>query len=107
MTGRIKNDEDFASATAGPLTFVLFHSSWCPFCLAFLPAWKKTAAGGGAVFLEAAIDDLPAAEERYAVDVVPTVLRFENGHPAARLDGALGRGLSGTQLEAFVKGKNK
>ena len=102
-TAEIKNDADFAAAVAGGAKFVLFHSAWCPFCLAFVPAFDKLAAEGGAGFLKASVDDLPAAEEEHAIEVVPTVLHFTGGRPAARLDGELGRGLSEKQLRDFVR----
>ena len=98
----IKDGRALSGAIAGRACFVLFHSAWCPFCLAFAPAYDRLAADGDGVFLKVSTDDAPGAEEEYAVEVVPTVLYFRGGRVAARLDGELGRGLDAKQLRAFA-----
>ncbi len=80
----------------------LFHASWCPFCVAFLPVFQKCAAGEGLEFLIVQ-DDTETLGDRYAVEVVPTVLYFQKGMVAGRLDGALGVGLQEKQLTAFIQ----
>ena len=79
----------------------LFHASWCPFCVRFLPVFKKHAEGEGRHFVIVQ-DDQEAMADRYSVKVYPTVLFFENGVVSKRLDGILGVGLDEKQLAKFV-----
>ncbi|MDD2804378.1 MAG: thioredoxin family protein [Elusimicrobiales bacterium] len=112
-TKNIKTREVFeAELKAGEGRFALFYSAWCPFCTSFMPAYDGEAAAGGAEFLKVCTDDLPELEDRFSVEVVPTVLYFKDGKLARRLDGALGRGLGADGLRAFVaacaaKGRGK
>lgn len=98
----IKADFDAEIAGAGG-RIVLFYSAWCPFCVSFLPVFEKAAAVNPPEFAQVCIDDLPALEESFDVEVVPTVLFFKSGALKKRLDGVLGRGLNGEDLSAFVK----
>jgi thioredoxin-like negative regulator of GroEL len=111
MMKDIKKKADFdLELAAGGDRFVLFHSAWCPFCMAFAPAFAELAAGGKEAFAKVSVDSLPEMEDAFSVDVVPTVLFFRDGKLRRRLDGALGRGLSAGDLAAFVKlckGKEK
>lgn len=99
----VKTPEAFeAEIQAAEGRFVLFYSAWCPFCAAFLPAYEARAKAGAAAFLKVCTDDLPGLEDRFSVEVVPTVLYFKGGGLGRRLDGALGRGLSADGLDHFV-----
>lgn len=80
---------------------LLFYASWCPFCSRFLPIFEKHCGQEG--FARVMIDDMDACEEKYSIEVVPTVLYFENGKVAKRLDGAPGVGLTEKQLLEMVK----
>ncbi len=81
---------------------VLFYSAYCPFCLSFLPAFEAQAAAAPERFVKACTDGSEELEDLFSIDVVPTVLCFENGKLARRLDGKLGRGLSAESLAAFT-----
>jgi len=83
--------------------FVLFYSSWCPFCVMFAPSFEKHAAGRQESFVKVCTDSLPDLEDKYSIEVVPTVLCFSDGKLLKRLDGALGRGLTEEKLLNFVK----
>jgi thiol-disulfide isomerase/thioredoxin len=48
------------------------------------------------------IDDREDLCEKYSIAVFPTVLVFENGEVAKRLDGVPGEGLSEEQLKGFL-----
>ena len=99
----IKTETDFdAELGAGGERLILFYSGWCPFCTVFLPAFKKAAAGKPSVFAAACTDDLPELEDRFSVEVVPTVLFFKNGELVKRLDGAPGIGLTEAELAGFT-----
>jgi len=103
MTDVIKNEADLDKRlSADASVFVLFYSQWCPYCVAFLPAYEKRAKAAPDSFLRACIDDIPEAEDKYAIDVVPTVLLFRKGKADKRLDGKLGAGLTEAHLSAFT-----
>jgi thiol-disulfide isomerase/thioredoxin len=83
--------------------FVLFYAPWCPFCQRFLPAFAKFSQDKTRKCAKIEIDDNEGLCEKYSVDVVPTVLVFENGKLVKRLDGLHGIGLSEKQLIDFAK----
>jgi len=100
----IKDRKNFDAELKGPgRTLALFYSAWCPFCTAFLPEFREQAAAHADAFLLVSTDDLPELEDAFSVEVVPTVLRFENGRLSARLDGVLGRGLNSESLKSFLR----
>jgi thiol-disulfide isomerase/thioredoxin len=86
----------------GGSKLVLFYSAYCPFCVSFLPAFEAQAASDPARFLKACTDGSEELEDLFSIEVVPTVLCFEGGKLARRLDGRLGRGLSAEDLSAFA-----
>ena len=73
---------------------VMFTTTWCPFCRRFKPKFLESASKADVRCVIAYIDDWenPLWDE-YKVDVVPTLVLFENGKPVYRRDGVLGRGL--------------
>jgi thioredoxin-like negative regulator of GroEL len=79
----------------------LFHASWCPFCVTFLPIFKKHAEGEGRQFVSVQ-DDQETIADHYSVKVYPTVLFFEDGVVSKRLDGISGVGLDEKQLVEFI-----
>lgn len=83
----------------------LFHASWCPFCRSFLPVFEKNSGEGDSTnILKVKIDDEtnPLWAE-FSIEVVPTIILFNDGRVASRLDGTLGRGLTEEQLKNFLK----
>lgn len=82
--------------------FVLFYASWCPFSQRFLPIFDEYARDNPENCLRVKIDDKAKLCEKYSVDVVPTVLLFEKGKVAKRLDGIPGAGLNKEQLRNLV-----
>jgi thioredoxin 1 len=81
---------------------VLFYASWCPYCTQFLPVFEKHSAGKAGEFCRVVTDDLDRCEEKYSIDIVPTVLFFKNGEVVKRLDGTAGKGLNEKQLVAMI-----
>lgn len=79
----------------------LFHASWCPFCVKFLPIFKKHAEEEGRHFVIVQ-DDQETIADQYSVKVYPTVIFFENGVVSKRLDGVSGVGLDEKQLAEFI-----
>jgi thioredoxin len=82
---------------------VLFYASWCPFSQAFLSTYLEHAASGDPCYARIIVDDDDPLVHRFAIEVYPTVLFFEQGKAAKRLDGGFHRGLSQAQLEDFAK----
>lgn len=81
--------------------FTLWYASWCPFCTRFLPIFERLVEGEGRNILLVR-DDQESMGGRYAVEVFPTVLLFENGAVSKRLDGVPRVGITEPQLKAFM-----
>jgi len=90
---------------ANKTVLALFYSTWCPYCMRFFPAFKNQTEG---MDFESVIhvilddDDDPLWDE-YGIAAVPTVIYFEDGKVAKRLDGCLGLGLSEAALQEWLK----
>jgi thioredoxin 1 len=82
---------------------VAFLADWCPFCRAFAPRFESLAPPGPA---KLAVADLTSEEsplwETFSIDVVPTVVVFQDGKTLFRRDGRLGRGLGASDLKAIA-----
>jgi len=85
-------------------TLVMFTTSWCPFCRRFKPRFVEAAAKSDVRSAMVYIDDWenPLWDE-YKVDVVPTLVLFDEGRPIYRRDGTMGRGLGDHDLSAIVE----
>ena len=101
----VTDERELFGSLSGEEAFVLFYASWCPFCQRFLPVFENLAEKNTNLkFIQAKIDDYSNPMwENYNIDVVPTVLYFQNGRPAARLDGVLGAGLTEKALKIFIQ----
>ena len=79
---------------------VAFVADWCPFCRRFQPIFE-TARGRG--HFELAYGDVTDYEsplwERFALDVVPTVIAFRDGAAIVRKNGRFARGLKAADVE--------
>lgn len=79
---------------------VAFLAEWCPFCRAFGPAFAEL--NGGTAPAHLAVGDVTSEEsplwDTFALEVVPTVLVFEDGGEVARFDGRSGEGLGPRDL---------
>lgn len=83
----------------------LFYSSWCPYCMRFVPVFDTMVPAYGFekvihVLLED--NDNPLWDD-YGIGAVPTVLLFEDGKVTKRLDGRLGSGLKEQQLATWLE----
>ncbi|MBN1473430.1 MAG: thioredoxin family protein [Syntrophaceae bacterium] len=100
--GLVSSDQDLNKILKNKDKVVaLVYASWCPFCRNFLPVFDKYVSGEGFDFV-CVQDDQESIGDRYSVDIFPTVLYFEKGKVAKRLDGEPGVGLSEKQLAEFV-----
>jgi thioredoxin-like negative regulator of GroEL len=82
--------------------FVLFYATWCPYSQRFLPIFENYALGNDQQFCRVITDQVSECEDTYDIEVVPTVIFFENGRAAKRLDGVPGSGLTEGQLDSFI-----
>ena len=83
----------------------LFYASWCPYCIRFVPVFnKKVADFNAGTLIHVLLDDYdnPLWDD-YEIDAVPTVILFEKGKVAKRLDGKFGVGLTQNQLGSWLK----
>jgi thioredoxin 1 len=79
---------------------VCFTASWCPFCRAFEPRFSARGSRLGAMGAFADVDDEESPLwERFHLDVIPTLVAFEDGATVGRIDGVLGRGLDDRALD--------
>lgn len=98
----VKNELEFNEAIKGKERVIaLIYATWCPYCVNFLPVFKKYAQGReGFLLLE---DDQWVMADAYEVEVVPSALCFEKGKVVNRLDGVLGVGLKEKELADFIR----
>jgi thiol-disulfide isomerase/thioredoxin len=82
--------------------FVLFYASWCPFSKKFLPVYERYAKNSRLPCIRVVADDKFDLCIKYEIEVFPTVLLFENGAVAERLDGEPGAGLEERQLRKML-----
>jgi len=82
---------------------VLFAAEWCPFCRRFISIFNSVVSEKG---LTSALADLTDLEnplwEEFGIDVVPTVMIFEEGELVYRRDGTLGRGLPDNAMDEVL-----
>ena len=86
----------------------LFYASWCPYCTAFVPSFnRKVADFKSGTVIHVLLDDFdnPLWDE-FDIEAVPTIIYFERGDIAKRLDGRFGVGLNMAQFEKWLKETN-
>ncbi len=97
----VKNKQELNKVLGGKdYIIALIYASWCPYCTSFLPVFMKYAhSKEGFLLVE---DDRWVVADKYEVEVVPSVLYFENGEVVKRLNGTLGVGLKEKDLTDFI-----
>ncbi len=78
---------------------VAFLAEWCPFCREFEPDFSAMPHAPGTSLVAADVSSLSSPLwDRFEVEVVPTVVIFEDGRPVFRVDSAEGEGLDAASL---------
>ena len=100
---RVETSKQLAAAVAKKKAVALFHAIWCPYCRSFVPIFEEGTRGSKLEVIEAVVDDEenPLWTE-HSIEVVPTVLFFENGEVVKRLDGRPGVGLTREELASAL-----
>ncbi len=83
---------------------VLFYATWCPYCVRFVPAFKKMVTTNIGKIVHVILDDYDSPLwDKYGVEAVPTVVLFEKGKVIRRLDGQFGIGLNEKQFNIWLR----
>lgn len=101
---KVNETRALVAAIDGKRALVLFHASWCSYCRVFAPVFEEAgAAAPDWVPVEAVLDedDNPLWDE-FGIDVVPTLILFEGGRPAKRIDAHHGIGLTKNDLRRIL-----
>ena len=80
---------------------VAYHATWCPYCLAFMENYRSLEPEGKDEVLDDMNDPL-WIEKR--IDLVPTVIEYENGVEIRRLTARSGVGITRAMYEEWMKG---
>jgi len=101
----IDQDELTKHLKTHPRVIALFYASWCPFCRIFHSTFNKKAQNPGkATYMRVQIDeDENPIWETYSLNAVPSIILFENGKVAKRLDCQMGMGLNELQFEKWLE----
>ncbi len=82
---------------------VLFYATWCPYCMSFVPAFNKMVTRSFSKIVHVILDDYDnPLWDKYDIEAVPTVMYFEEGKVARRLDGQFGIGLNEKQFSVWL-----
>lgn len=77
--------ENFSEVIGGGKPALIeFYAPWCTYCRRIAPAFQKVAEQYGDKLSvgQVNIDDSPELAEKYKIELVPTLVIFENGAPA-------------------------
>lgn len=87
-------------------TLILFYADWCPFCSNFKPTFEEI--NSDKIQKKAALvnEDENPLWERFDIQMVPTMIAFQNGKILTRRDAKRGIGLTRKDMESIVKELN-
>jgi thiol-disulfide isomerase/thioredoxin len=103
---KVYNQQDLkAELKKNKTVLALFYSSWCPFCVRFVPTFdEKVANIGFESVIYVLLDDYNnPLWDNYNIPAVPTIIFFEDGKVCKRLDGKSGLGLSEKLLSIWLQ----
>ena len=100
--------EEFDSkvSNSGKTTLVFFYADWCPYCANFKPTFDEIKSDKiykiGALVNE---DENPLWD-KFCIEMVPTMIAFQDGKILARRDAKRGIGLTRKDMESIVEELN-
>jgi thiol-disulfide isomerase/thioredoxin len=80
---------------------VVYHATWCPFCLAFMEHYRELEPEGKEKILNNMSDPLWLEKN---IDLVPTVIEYEDGKEVRRISARSGVGITREMYETWMKG---
>lgn len=80
---------------------VAFLADWCPFCRRFAPEFARLAGHGFRLAMADVSSEESPLWDRFAIEVIPTVLVFRDGRLIFRVDGRYMEGLDSNDLAAI------
>lgn len=93
-------------AEEGGELVAVFFAHWCPFCQAFLPTLDEVEAPAGVALVQVDVTDPEdAGWDDYAVETIPTAVRYEGGTEVDRVEAVPGEGLEPEAFRAFLDGQ--
>ena len=103
---QVDNEQDLdRQLKTNEKVLALFYASWCSYCSRFVPVFDKKIVNfnaGSVIYVLLDDYDNPLWDD-YEIEAVPTLILFEKGKVARRLDGKSGWGLSEKQLSVWLE----
>jgi len=97
-----ESDFDQAVMETGKVVLVDFWAPWCSPCRTLEPIVDAIAEqyAGSARVVKLNVDNHPGVLQRYGIQVIPTLILFENGEEKDRIIGAASRDTIARAIEA-------
>ena len=77
----------------------VFYAQWCPFCISFLPEFEQVKSERFQIAEVDISDENNPLWEQYKIDVVPSLIAFNQGKETDRRNGRRGVGLSSRDID--------
>ena len=84
-------------------TLVLFYASWCPYCSNFKPIFEAANSNSAKKMAALVDEDENPLWDRFNIQVVPTIIAFENGKIITRRDAKKHVGLTEGDIDSIIK----
>ncbi len=95
---KYKNGDEFRSDLGDEKVIAAFYMSACPFCKKFCPKFEDKFDNKSGYAMVAIDNYNDKAWDDFDINIVPTVLVFENKEIIKRYDGKPGRGLDISEI---------
>ena len=81
------------------MEYTLYHATWCPFCRGFAPEFRRGLPEGEEYLLDDMEDPLWV---ELKIDVVPTVIGYENGKEVSRIEARPHIGIDSDEFKDWI-----